>query len=308
MIDLELVDTKSLLSDLDIEYSDRGKNTTHGWINISCPFCGDASNHCGINLKTNLFSCWACQEKGNVLKLIHEIKGLSYRKIEALLNKYTLDNISYSPDKKDQAEGILGDQESKSLIYPRYLLTEMPEIHRKYLVSRNFDPDFLTRKYKLKFTYNTGDYRFKIVAPIFIDYKAVSWIAADVIRDGGIPYLKCQLEKSVLSANDCLYNIDSVKKVAVLVEGITDVWRIGDGCVASMTKSINSSQIQQLIDKDVKKVFVMYDSDALDKTKKMAAKLSGLFLTEVIELSEGDPADLTDSEVTKLREDLFKGE
>lgn len=302
MDDLDLIDTKALLESLEIEYSDKGENTTSGWVNITCPFCGDHMNHCGINTETNLFHCWICSEKGDIIKLIREIKNISYRHAERLANNYLMDvGTLYRSEEEKQSYDKCNQEKIPFLSYPKPIFTSAPEPHRKYLESRNFDPDFLTRKYKLKFTFNTGDYRFRIIAPITFDGKEVSWIAADVIRKEAIPYIKCPKEQSIISANDCLYNIDTAGEAVFLVEGITDVWRCGDGFVASMTKNINSAQIQQLIDKNIKKVFVMYDSDAVIGAKKTANKLSGLFKTEVIELSDGDPADLSKEEVTEIR-------
>lgn len=306
MIDLELIDTKVLLDGLDIEYKTSGKNIGSGCVGIVCPFCGDQSNHCGIFIRKNLFKCWVCGEKGSIVKLIREIKGISFRQSEIIISGYLQESslALFKDSTPASANSVRCNRQS--IIYPSPIQESIPDPHRRYLLSRNFDPDLLTKKYGLKFTYNTGVYRFRIIAPIFVGGKAVSWIAADVVRKGSSPpYLKCPLEMSILSANDCLYNIDSVDSVAILVEGITDVWRIGDGCVASMTKSINSSQIQQLLNRGVQKVVVMFDSDALDMAKVAAGKLQGFFSVDIIELSEGDPADLSFSEVMDLRAEIF---
>ena len=66
-MDLSQVDTKALLDDLGIDYKLSGKNVTSGWIEVNCPFCGDPSYHLGIS-PTNLFHCWRCGEKGNLIK------------------------------------------------------------------------------------------------------------------------------------------------------------------------------------------------------------------------------------------------
>ena len=307
MIDLESVDIKALFDSLDIEYKSSGKNVSHGWVNINCPIpgCGDSSFHCGINLRTSLFSCWICQEKGSIVKLIREIKDISFGEANKIVKGFERDSSLDPFSEKDPESANSGVRNSSILVYPDPLLTVVPEPHRQYLISRQFDPDLLAKKYDLKFTYNTGNFRFRIIAPIFWKGKAVSWIAADVVRKDAPPYIKCPVEMSIKSANDCLYNIDSVNSVAILTEGVTDVWRMGDGTVASMTKAISASQIRQLLEKKVKKVFVMYDADAIDRAKKVAAKLSGFFETEILELSEGDPADLSLSEVIDLRAEIF---
>ena len=307
MIDLELVDTKSLLDDLDIEYKTSGKNIGSDCVGIVCPFCGDQSNHCGISIKKNLFNCWACQAKGNIVKLIKEIKGISFHQSEVIISGYLQESSLALFRKTNLTSANSNGRKRLTVTYPTPLLEVMPEPHRRYLLSRNFDPDLLTKKYQLKFTYNTGDYRFRIIAPIFVDGKAVSWIAADVVRKGEAPpYLKCPLEMSIISANDCLYNIDSVGSVAILTEGITDVWRCGDGFVASMTKSITPEQILALVQKGVKKVFVFYDADATSQALVAANKLRGIFSVDILSISEGDPADLSKQEIIELRKEIFR--
>lgn len=307
MIDLEFIDTKAALDDLGVEYKESGRNVSSGWLGLQCPFCSDHSTHLGLNLKSNMFSCWACGEHGSIVKLIKEIKEISFHKSELLLKPFERESVLDLPQDKNTTSAILGGRSGGVLKYPSPLLETMPEPHRQYLLSRHFDPDLIAKKYQLKFTYNTGDYRFRIIAPIFRSEKAVSWIAGDVIRKGSSPpYLKCPLEWSPVPANNCLYNLDSVKDVAVLTEGMTDVWRIGDGAVASMTKSINSEQVMELVKKGVKKVFVMYDADAIDRSRIAANKLRGFFSVDVLELDEGDPADLSLQEVISLRADIFR--
>ena len=52
------------------------------------------------------------------------------------------------------------------------------------------------------------------------------------------------MEKSVVNYKDILYNMDRVQgEKVVVVEGITDVWRMGDGFVASFGTTLTSAQI-----------------------------------------------------------------
>jgi DNA primase len=302
MTNLDLIDTKSLLDGEEIEYTDKGKNVSSGWIGIDCPFCHDSSHHCGINISTNLFYCWVCAEKGNIVRLIKEIKQIPYRKAELIITKYTREDIYNQTSEQNPTQPNVCRPEGQRLVWPSPIVDSPPPMHRQYLKSRRFDPDLLTKKYKLRFTPNVGKHRFCIIAPIIMNGKVMSWIAADVIRDGGRPpYIKCPTQSSMLAANSCLYNVDSVGSAVVLVEGITDVWRCGDGFVATMTKSITPEQILVLVQKNVKKVFVMFDSDALNQSQEVAKKLSGLFDTEVVELTEGDPADMSSLEVAEAR-------
>jgi hypothetical protein len=80
-MNIENLNLIEYLDDKNISYSTSGKNVSSGWIGISCPFCGDSSNHLGINLESKVFSCWKCGEKGNFIKLAMELEGLSFKEI-----------------------------------------------------------------------------------------------------------------------------------------------------------------------------------------------------------------------------------
>jgi DNA primase len=105
---------------------------------------------------------------------------------------------------------------------------------------------------------------------------------------------------------ECLYNIDTVKDTAIIVEGVTDVWRIGQGCVATMGLEYTTEQIKLLVDRGVKQAFVMFDSEsfAIRKARKLANSLSIFMESETIELSDGDPGELTINQVQEIRGEI----
>ncbi|MFA5208527.1 MAG: hypothetical protein WC428_07845 [Candidatus Paceibacterota bacterium] len=304
-------DIKALLDEYSIAYKDRGKNVSTGWLNLEvCPFCGDSSYHCGINIASGGFHCWVCNQKGFVLDLLKEIKifkGLNIGRISKDFSEGY--NFAQAQDKLlDLAP--YSQKKGGFLKEPNGLLNYLPPPHKTYLSSRGFDPDFLFHKYQLKAVYNTGDekFRFRIITPIFIDGKMVSYVAMSTVRKEGIvKYLNCPKENSIVSAKDCLYNYDTIKDVAVVVEGVADVWRMGDGFVATLGKGMNSERILMLKAKNPKKVCVLYDSDATKDAYKLATSLSGIFdKINVIELDKGDPADLSPEEAIEVRNFIWK--
>jgi 5S rRNA maturation endonuclease (ribonuclease M5) len=134
----------------------------------------------------------------------------------------------------------------------------------------------------------------------------VSFVAADILRQGAIPYIDASAEESAIKPKHCLYNVDSVKKTMIVVEGVTDVWRIGDGAVATLTSNPSKEQILAILKKKPKKVVVMYDPDAEDKGQRLADQLSGLIPSvKKVVLDSGDPADMTDSEVQHFRREYL---
>ena len=282
---------KDFLIEKEIDFKTSGKNVSKGWINLAvCPFCNNSNYHCGINLSSLAFHCWVCHEKGYIHKLLKEIDGLK--------------NINIEFENEEQPEVKTSD----IVKWPEFMQDEMPESHRKYLLSRGFDPDFLIKKYKLKSVYNIGDYKFRIIVPVIVNKIAISWVAASVLRhfERVVPYLDCPPEKAIVIPKHSLYNYDSINDWAVIVEGITDVWNCGDGFIASFTKGMTSEQIELLLKKNPKKIFVMFDSDAIQQAQELANNLSGLFShVEVIELPEGDPADLTKEEINQIKKEIL---
>lgn len=304
---MENFDVKAYFDSEKVEYKDRGKNVTKGWVNITCPFCLDSSEHCGINLTSNAFHCWVCSEKGTVMKLLQKMTGFNSRKISLIIKKFPKDIGLAALEDEMHAMDDRTAEKQRFLVLPQPLSEDIPEAHRKYLISRRFDPYALASKYKLKFsTTAVGRWRFRIIVPIFLDGKIVSWVAADVLRQGAIPYMNCPPNLAIRPVNSCLYNIDTIKDTVVVVEGVTDVWRIGDGCVASFRKDMTNEQKDLLIGRGVERVFILYDSDASKQAGALSKKLAKFFkCVDILELDEGDPADMSDSDVNDLRKEIL---
>jgi DNA primase len=182
-----------------------------------------------------------------------------------------------------------------------------PEIHSDYLAQRNFNPDKLIAQYDLYSCFNLGKYKFRIIIPVIEDGFIVNFTALSVSGQD-TKYVHCSNSSAIIPMKECLYNIDSVKDVVLITEGVTDVWRMGDGCVATMGIEYTSEQIRLLVNKGVKKAYVMFDSEdfAIRKARKLADTLSIFMESEVIELADGDPGEFTDQQVLELREEIFK--
>lgn len=295
------MDIISYLSDSSIDYRESGDNTTRGWIEIHCPFddCNDSDMHMGVNLKSLKYKCWICGKKGYITDLIKIFEKCNYAKATKLVEKYS-DGYIYNGYEREV-------RTSDNLWLPPGILKQWPDSYLDYLESRNFDSDKIIKEYKLMPLNNIGVYRFRILVPVFLNRQMVNWQAADIVRnESRIPYLSCPPEKAVTEINHCLYDIDRISDKAIVVEGVTDVWRLGIGAIATFTKNFTQEQILLLKKKGVKSVFVLYDSDAQKNNKDLAFQLSSLINhVEYIKLDKGDPADLTDKEARELKKDLL---
>jgi DNA primase len=162
------------------------------------------------------------------------------------------------------------------------------------------------KRYDLFSCYQTGDYKYRIIAPIYFARRMVSFVGRDVSEEARDTYLNCPNQDSIIPAKRCLYNIDSVDKVALIVEGITDVWRIGRGTVATLGVEFTKAQINQLTGLD--KVFVMFDAgrQATNMAHRLAAAATSVVKSvEVIEMTTGDPDKLPENIVRKLQLEIF---
>lgn len=280
------------------------KNVSTDWIEIKCPFplCGDPSWHCGISPDTEFFKCWKCGEKGHITKLIKELEHCSWIGAKLILDQFQ--DTSFGEPKRRIQIG------SEECTLPKEATLDIPNLHRKYLRQRNFDPVAVATNYHLKFCYNIGNWRFRIIAPIFVDRDLVCFTSLDVTGLAKVKYKHCPNEQAVTPAKYCAYNIDTVKDVVVITEGITDVWRFGSGSVATLGIQFTRDQFNLLVfNSSIKSVFIMFDSDlqAVEQAYKLAnwfRDIPHIDHTEVIELSEGDPADLSEKDVLHLRREI----
>lgn len=299
----DLFDIIAYLEDRDIEYWLEGPNCSEGWVNIQCPFCDDHSNHCGIHLDTKAVHCWRCG-KHKFYKLIMEIDGCSKKQAIYLINN---EYQTASPNKypsKSIKQPVFKIDKTKDIL-PKECTDELPDLHRRYLKSRGFDPDFLVKAYHIKACYNIGKYKFRLIVPIFYQGYIVNFIARDVTGQQRDRYRACPDSQALIPLEHLIYNIDNARDKVILVEGVFDVWRIGPGAVASFGIQLTDSQLRQLTEFD--QVTILFDSDAKDQADNLANQLAPyVSKLSVLYLKEGfDPADLSQDEVLQLRKEYL---
>lgn len=294
-----MIDIITLLEDNNVDYSTSGKNTSRGWVELNCPFCGnDPSFHLGINLSSGIYHCWICGAKGPLEKYLQHQLGLSREKVKKLTSEYGI-NFHEEEDPKRNAAQI---------VFPKGLEDHIPSLHKNFLRQRGFSPDEMIKKHQLKAYYHLGkEWAYRIVIPIFINNEMVSFIARDITGKQIPKYKNLSNEQSIINTKNCLYGIDSIKKggKAILVEGVFDQWRVGDGSCALLGTEYTTQQLFLLYEKELKEVYVMLDADATKKAYKLGHVLSTFIpRVEVIEIDEGDPSDMSQQEIEKLRKEI----
>ena len=298
-------DITAFLQDYDVDYKNSGKNIGVNWLGIEeCPFCGVNGYHFGINLITKRFHCWGCEEKGNPERFIKEITNSSWNKTKEILLKYTSDDVLIPEDR------ISG----KKVILP----TDIIPINSKgikYLKNRGFDTTTLIPKYKLEQTdifskLKQGsmslDYRWRIFIPIYMNRELVSYTARDYTGKRSPKYQHPYIESCIIPPSSCIYNIDTVKDRCIVVEGPTDVWKLGDGAVSIQGITYTKKQIKFLNEKNLSKIVVMFDYGKENEARSLAHQLATICSdVRIASLKDGDPGDLDPVEALKIKHELL---
>jgi len=297
-------DVQAWLDEIGIPWG-QGKNTSQGWISIPCPFCPDPdpSYHLGISPQKRV-TCWRCGHRGSVVDLVFHLDP--GKDVAQTLKNFRL--FSINELKKDI---LIRSGENCQL--PKHATKVFPQAHLNYLLGRRFDPDFLIKKYDL---YATGpifskeekEWRYRIVIPIYFRSQIVNFTGLDITKTQKQKYKHNKNELSLVPMKEILYNLDSVVDKMLVVEGTSDVWRMGPGTVATMGIEFTHAQINLIREARPKKVVIMYDSEpfAIEAAKDFRSALQRLKINSfVLPLSKGDPADLSEEEVREIRRIVF---
>jgi len=296
---IQFFDIENYLQEQGIQYSEAGdKNVAQGWIGISCYECGDSSNHLGINLDSKLISCWKCGYKSSAISVVMYHSNCSYYEATKIVEE--TQSYEFTEERPQQRKS------SGENIIPKSATKEIPDRHVAFLKNRRFSTEIIKR-YQLQSCGTLGSYKNRIIIPIIIDNEVVSFTSIDTTGRQKVKYKHAPAEDSILPAKECVYGLDLVKDRMLLVEGITDAWRMGPGAVATLGMELSKIQINFIVQSPQKEIFIMFDGEeqAINRAHALAKTLSILGKhVEVIELSSGDPDDLTSKMVQHLRMEL----
>jgi hypothetical protein len=290
-----MVNIEQILRDYGISYD---LTVNPGWANINCPFCGDRSNHLGFNLQGGYCHCWKCggHHLDTVLrKLLH----LTPQACEELLTNYTAEHLVRHKLNRREAKAT-------ELVLPG---DELNDMERRYLEKRGFDPDFLVKKYGIQGGGITGRWKFRIIIPLFLNHRLVSFTARDITGKQPERYKNLSIEESIVDPKTTFYNLDNAHgKRVCLIEGPTDVWRMGDGFICSFGTSVTQAQLKQL-SQGFQEIFIMFDPEPVAQ-KKAQVYAQGLAVLGSVDVwivdmeYSCDPGALTDKQAMKLRREL----
>lgn len=292
-----------LFTDYKIDFNTR---INRGWTNITCPFCDDKTFNGGFNNAGDYYHCWKCGGH-NFKQALARAVNIPFNEVDILIEQYAGRNSLLNKLNKKQAKAI-------KLTLPTNTFTPA---ERKYLKQRNFSPKLLHEKYKIVGGGITGAWKYRIIIPLILDGKIVSWTGRSILSKQKINELKIpryknlSIEQSVIDPKSILYNLDNcISQTAVLTEGAFDVMRLGDGFFCSFGTELTQAQIIEIKNR-FSKVFIMFDNEveAQTKARKFGLQIASMGVdVEIVDaygdFNKNDGGELTESEVQIIRKEL----
>ena len=292
-----------LFNDYNVEYDTR---VNKGWTNVTCPFCDDKTFNGGFNNAGDYYHCWKCGGH-NFKQALARTVNIPSNEVDTLIEQYAGRNSVLNTLNKKQAKAT-------KLTLPTDTFTSA---ERKYLKERNFSPKLLHEKYKIVGGGITGSWKYRIIIPLVLNGKIVSWTARTILSKQQqqklkIPrYKNLSIEQSIVDPKSILYNLDHCEdKIAVLTEGAFDVIRMGDGFFCSFGTELTQSQIS-MIKQRFEKVFIMFDNEeeAQAKARKFGLQIASIGVeVELVDcygdFNKNDAGELNEKEVQIIRHEL----
>ena len=298
-----MIDFIRLLKDNNIDC----RQEVDGWLQVNCPWHSNGTRGFkgGINISGNYYNCWNCGQN-SLEKVFSELLSISFYEAKKLLQEYDTESRIIQKVKKKSL--------AKNIVLPGNEIVKDSKAWN-YLLKRRFDPQHLIDTYKIKDGGLTGDWSFRIIIPIIINGKIVSYQGRSIFSKEKckqldiLRYKTLNIYDSVINAKYTFYGLDDCKSYwIVLVEGPFDRWRLGPNNVLSTLGTSTSEQQIILLAERYKKVIFLFDNEksAQDRAKKYGQRLAGLGMeVEIFNPEfEHDPGDYSVSEEAEVRSEL----
>lgn len=286
--------------------------STNGWFETECPFCGKKNKLC-INPEFNYLKCWTCDFKGDIYYFLDLAEKLKFKEAYQLISSYREQSYSYVVSERRTFNSLNVFNTSSNFSFPcgyKPLLeggTHLGSLARAYLGRRKFDLEYLADK---GFGYVdevcqdlTKDLFGYIIMPfsrngIYYYYNARNYM------NNPLRYKNPSTEAFGVGKSSLLWNEDALlqtKKLWVM-EGVFSALTIGDDAIATMGKSVSASQISKILKSSAKEIVIAFDPNTWKESIDLASKLLNYKAVKLLDLKTGDPNDLGAEKVHQIEE------
>jgi len=282
---------QELMSSLGIQTISEGHgHCRQGWVQMDCPFCHSAPGHyrLGYNLQGGYGNCWSCGPH-NLVEIVREATGKPWGACKELSGQ-----IPWQAHARPQIK-------RGRLQIPKYV-GKLEPIHKQYLRDRGFNPKKLCKIWNIQgIGLAPGLLAWRLFIPIDHYGQTVSWTTRAVTNDKQ-RYWSASFNQEAVPHKSILYGLDYCRNSIVVVEGPTDVWRIGPGAAATFGTSEKQSQVLEISRFPNRAICFDNDHSAQKRATQLMDSLSVFDgTTHNIIIDEGDPGEASNKTIRQIR-------
>lgn len=235
-----------------------------------CPFCQHHKRKLSVNLKSNNFKCWICDERGkNVRRLLKSRLTNSqlyeWDKINNVVDLTQLDDNIFQEQVISLEEVIQLPEEFVSLANKNLPLSS--KFAMRYLLDRGYKKEDIVM-WKVGYC-SSGEYAGRVVVPSFNDNGDINYFVARSYADKFPKYMNPKVSKDIVFNE--LY-LDWNKDI-ILVEGVFDAMKAKNSIpLLGSTLNQKSNLFKKIIYYEPN-VYIALDPDAEKKASQLIENL-----------------------------------
>ena len=235
-----------------------------------CPFCQHHKRKLSVNLKSNNFKCWICDERGkNVRRLLKSRLTNSqlyeWDKINNVVDLTQLDDNIFQEQVIALEEIIQLPEEFISLANKNLPLSS--KFAMRYLLDRGYKKEDIVM-WKVGYC-SSGEYAGRVVVPSFNDNGDINYFVARSYADKFPKYMNPKVSKDIVFNE--LY-LDWNKDI-ILVEGVFDAMKANNSIpLLGSTLNQKSNLFKKIIYYEPN-VYIALDPDAEKKASQLIENL-----------------------------------
>lgn len=265
-------------------------------VTLPCPDCEEGEFW--VNTETGKAICYrdSCDLKISTLpKLVAHLAGVTLWEASEIIRNgeevpdFRQDMLERLGDETGQGLSLLDSEPLPEVDLPTgFTLYDEVEEPPAYFAKRGLTPA-QCRTYRLGFTLK-GYYRNRLIVPVFLDGRLVSFVARDMTGRAE----KKVLDPKGVKKSRFLFNLDRARKrrAGVLCEGVFDAIRVGPEGMAVLGTHLSEAQVGLLLGCAFEDLVVLFDADATEKAEKTAERLRSYGLpARAVPCPSGDPDD-----------------
>jgi len=239
-----------------------------------------------VNIQTGKWHCWVSNQGGHNLYQLFKKAGAGYNDFKEL-NKLLGDVSFYKKDDDTTTDDVRLPQEYKSLSDP-FDKSIVKEHAIRFLRKRGITKEDITR-YNLGYC-QSGKYNNRIIIPSYDSKGQLNYFVGRDFYSSNFKYMNPpNVAKDVIGFD--LYVNWSLP--IILVEGVFDAMSVKSNSIPLFGKTILPKLYKKIVEKKVKDIFIILDSDAFDDAIRMTEKFVNEGINvNFVKLDGQDPNDL----------------